>query len=104
MTYIDGKNEIKTDVQERFGDENYVKIYKIKLLAGRNIEQGDISKALLMLIRCVPVRSGLKPLQEAVGRSLNYGGNKMQIIRRNKRFLLPGITFTYNTTGHRNKY
>ena len=79
VTYIDGKNEIKTDVQERFGDENYIKIYKIKLLAGRNIEQGDISKALLINAMCARTL-GFKTPAEAVGRSLNYGGNKMQIV------------------------
>jgi len=37
-TYRDGKKEIKiADMAERFGDENYIKLYHIKLLAGRNL-------------------------------------------------------------------
>ncbi|MEJ0082509.1 MAG: hypothetical protein WDM78_16500 [Puia sp.] len=41
-TYKDGKKEIKiADMAEKFGDENYIRLYHIKLLAGRNLQPGD---------------------------------------------------------------
>ena len=48
-TYKDGKKEIKiANLGVKFGDENYIKVYHIKLLAGRNLQPGDISKAFLI--------------------------------------------------------
>jgi len=40
VIYKDGKKEIQTAVELKFGDENYVKLYRIKLLAGRNLRAG----------------------------------------------------------------
>jgi putative ABC transport system permease protein len=47
-TFRDGKKEIKMELAEKFGDENYIKVYNIKLLAGRNLQPNDISKAFLI--------------------------------------------------------
>ena len=47
-TYVDGKKEIKTSVELKFADENYIKLYKIKLLAGRNIREADTLKAFVI--------------------------------------------------------
>jgi len=44
MTFNDGKKEIQTDVRQKRGDTNYLKLYHIKLLAGRNVEQSDTVK------------------------------------------------------------
>ena len=44
MTFKDGKKEIETDVRFKTGDTNYLKLYHIKLLAGRNVEQSDSVK------------------------------------------------------------
>ncbi len=41
MKYKDGKKEIETDVRQKYGDTNYLKLYHIKLLAGRNIRASD---------------------------------------------------------------
>lgn len=79
VTYRTGKREITTDVQERFGDENYIKVYKIKLLAGRDLRPGDLSKAFLINAAYAKVL-GFKSPDEAVGNFLEYGGAKMEII------------------------
>ena len=39
--YKDGKKEIVTEVNLKYGDTNYLKLYHIKLLAGRNIKASD---------------------------------------------------------------
>ncbi|WP_153795855.1 FtsX-like permease family protein [Foetidibacter luteolus] len=41
MKYKDGKKEIETNVQMKMGDTNYIKLYGLKLLAGKNLEQTD---------------------------------------------------------------
>jgi len=47
-TYHDGKKEIHTELYHKAGDENYINLYKIKLIAGRNIRQSDTSKAMMV--------------------------------------------------------
>jgi putative ABC transport system permease protein len=79
VTYTDGKKEIKTSVQERFGDENYLGVYQIKLLAGRNLRPGDQSKAFLINATCARVLGFARP-EEAVGHYLNYNGQDWQIV------------------------
>jgi putative ABC transport system permease protein len=80
-TYKDGKKEIKTNVQQKFGDENYINLYKIKLLAGRNLQKGDTSKGLLINVTYAKTLGFNKPA-DAVGNMLSYNGNnkKMEII------------------------
>jgi len=41
MKYKDGKKELETDVRQKYGDTNYLKLYHIKLLAGRNVRASD---------------------------------------------------------------
>ncbi len=48
ILYVDGKNELKTDVQLRFGDANYLPLYNIKLLAGRNVTASDTIKEFVI--------------------------------------------------------
>jgi ABC-type antimicrobial peptide transport system permease subunit len=79
VIYTDGKKEVKTEVQERFGDENYIGVYKIKLLAGRNIRPGDRSKALLINATFAKALGFTSP-ESAVGHFLKYNDNDMQIV------------------------
>ncbi len=48
MKFIDGKKEIQTDVRQKSGDTNYLRLYHINILAGRNIEQSDTTKEYLV--------------------------------------------------------
>jgi hypothetical protein len=41
ITYENNKKQIKTDVQVKIGDSNYIKLYNIKLLAGANLTNND---------------------------------------------------------------
>jgi len=41
MTFKDGKKNIETDVRQKYGDTNYLKLYHIKMLAGRAVKQSD---------------------------------------------------------------
>jgi len=79
VTYTDGKKETTTEVQERFGDENYIGVYKIKLLAGRNLRPGDRSKGFLISATCAKALGFSSP-EAAIGHSLKYDEKDMQIV------------------------
>ncbi|QEC74459.1 ABC transporter permease [Mucilaginibacter ginsenosidivorax] len=80
-TFRDGKKEIKMELNEKYGDENYIKVYHIKLLAGRNLLPGDTSKAFL-INETYAHAIGFKNPADAVGKYIdNFNGDvKMQII------------------------
>jgi hypothetical protein len=80
-TFRDGKKEIKMELAEKFGDENYIKVYHIKLIAGRNLLPGDTSKAFL-INETYAHAIGFKNPADAVGKYIdNFNGDvKMQII------------------------
>jgi ABC-type antimicrobial peptide transport system permease subunit len=81
-SYKDGKKEIKIEnLGLKFGDENYIKVYHIKLLAGRNLMPGDTSKAFL-INNTLAKEIGFKDPHDAVGKVIsNFNGDKnMQII------------------------
>ncbi|MDN5289208.1 MAG: hypothetical protein JWR38_5482 [Mucilaginibacter sp.] len=79
VKYKDGKKEIRTDVQQKFADENYIKIYKIKLLAGRNLQTSDSAKAILINETYARVL-GFKNPTAAVGHMLDYNDKKKEIV------------------------
>ncbi|HVV56374.1 MAG TPA: ABC transporter permease [Mucilaginibacter sp.] len=81
-SYKDGKKEIKIeDLGEKFGDENYIKVYHIKLLAGRNLLPGDTSKAFL-INNTLAKQLGFKDPHDAVGKVISdfNGDTNMQIV------------------------
>jgi putative ABC transport system permease protein len=79
VTYKDGKKEIKTDMQQKYGDENYIKVYHIKLLAGRNLRQADSAKAIIINNTYAKVL-GFKNPSDAIGKVLDYNDKKSEII------------------------
>ncbi|MCR8556863.1 ABC transporter permease [Mucilaginibacter sp. BJC16-A38] len=79
LVYKDGKKEIKTEIERKFGDENYVKLYHIKLLAGRDLQKGDSASNLLVNETYVKVL-GFKHPADAVGISVTLNGKKAQVV------------------------
>jgi len=80
--YKDGKKEIKVEnLGLKFGDENYIKVYHIKLLAGRNLMPSDTSKAFL-INQTLAKQLGFKDPHDAVGKVIsNFNGDtNMQIV------------------------
>lgn len=75
-TYKDGKKEIKTEVEIKAGDENYIKLYQIKLLAGRDIQQTDTNRNIIINNTYAKIL-GFKEPANAIGKQLtNLNGNK----------------------------
>jgi len=80
-TYRDGKKEVKIELDEKYGDENYINVYHIKLLAGRNLRSSDSTSGFLINETYARLINPKHPL-EAVGTQINnFNGDKtMQVI------------------------
>ena len=79
IVYHNGKEEIRPNVQIRWGDTNYLKVYQIKLLAGRNIEQSDTIKEFI-INETYAKAMGLQSPEEALGKQLNFNGKNMPVV------------------------
>lgn len=81
MTYNDGKKQITTEeIVVKSGDENYIKVYQIKLLAGRNITEADTGKAIIINNTYAKLLGFTNP-HEAIGKQLNwFDGRNISII------------------------
>lgn len=77
VTYKDGKKEVKTELQLKKGDENYINVYKIKLLAGRNLRQGDTTRQMMINNTYARILGFQNP-REAVGK---FVGDKPKEMR-----------------------
>jgi putative ABC transport system permease protein len=79
VSYKDGKKEIKTDLEIKNADENYINVYKIKLLAGRNLRVGDTSNQMLINQTYARIIGFTDP-HRAVGKFIERNDKKAEII------------------------
>jgi len=75
ITYKDGKKEVKADVQLKRGDENYMKLYGIKLLAGRYLTESDTAGSLIINSTYARILGFTNP-QKALGIELPFNNKK----------------------------
>jgi putative ABC transport system permease protein len=75
VTYNDGKKEIKMDVHRRTVDENYIPMYGLKLVAGRNVINSDTAKEFI-INETYAKALGFKKPEQALGKMLIYSGGK----------------------------
>ena len=72
-TYNDGKKQITTnEVVIKVGDENYLKIYQLKLLAGRDLSKADSGK--IIINNTYAKLLGFTNPHDAIGKQLNWRG------------------------------
>jgi len=89
-TYNDGKKQTTTDeVIFKSGDETYLNIYQLKLLAGRNISQADTGKAIIINNTYAKLLGFTNP-GDAIGKQLKYGGG------RGRNVSIIGVVADYN--------
>jgi putative ABC transport system permease protein len=48
LSYNNGREDLKPNTQIRWGDPDFLKVYQIKLLAGRNVEESDSIKEFIV--------------------------------------------------------
>lgn len=80
VTYRDGKKEIRSELYNKSGDENFIKVYHIKLLGGRNITLADTATAMMVNENYAHL-IGFKNATDAIGRYVEFGKTeKRQIV------------------------
>ncbi|HYD20277.1 MAG TPA: ABC transporter permease, partial [Flavipsychrobacter sp.] len=66
-TYLDGTREIETNLQVKFADTNYIRLYQIKLLAGSNLPASD-SLRYVLINESYAKLLGFATAEEAIGK------------------------------------
>ncbi|MXV13984.1 ABC transporter permease [Hufsiella ginkgonis] len=79
FVYLDGKKEVSTDVQIKKGDENYTKIYQVRLLAGKFLGAADSTDKVLINATYAHVL-GFRDVTKAVGKSLKYNDRQNLVV------------------------
>ena len=74
-----GKKEAKVTIQFKYVDTNYVSLYKLPLLAGRNLEPTDTMRDLVINQTTVRALGFARP-QEAIGQFLRTGDKTYPIV------------------------
>lgn len=78
VVYMDGKKEVRTVLQLLRGDEDYLGLYDIKLLAGRKLRNDTIHEYVINdTYRNV---LGFKTPEEAIGKVLGQGESAVPIV------------------------
>lgn len=72
-------SDYKENVQLRWGDSNYLKLFKVKILAGRNVETSDTIKEFLVN-ETYAKALGFKRPQDALNKFLDFNGMKLPIV------------------------
>ena len=79
MKYKDGKKEIETDVQQKYADTGYIKLYGLKLLAGKNIQATDTVQSFIINETYAHILGFQKP-EQAVGKYLEWSSKQIPIV------------------------
>ncbi len=79
VKYRDGKKEVSTNVYFKYGDSNYMKLYQLKLLAGRAIQQSDTVKEWVINEAYAHILGFQDPAQ-AIGKYLDWDIKKVPIV------------------------
>jgi ABC-type antimicrobial peptide transport system permease subunit len=80
ISYNNGKEDVKVNVQIRWGDPDYIRLYKIRIIAGRNIHSGkNIEEALIN--ESYAKALGFADVRDALDKELTMGnGSKLPIV------------------------
>jgi len=78
VVYIDGKKEIRTDLELLFGDDHYLNLYGINLLAGRQLRNDTIREYIIN--DTYRKLLGFETPQEAIGKIIGQGKDAVPIV------------------------
>jgi ABC-type antimicrobial peptide transport system permease subunit len=73
------KKELQVQVQLRWGNPSYIDVYKIKLLAGRNVAASDTFREFLINDTYAKLLGFQNP-GDAIGKYLSFNNKQMQIV------------------------
>jgi putative ABC transport system permease protein len=70
FNYNDGKKDIARNMEMRYGDSNYIQVYRLQLLAGRNLRSSDTITEWVLNEKAVAA-FGFKHPQDILGVTIN---------------------------------
>jgi predicted permease len=79
ISYAGSPDADKENVQLRSGDSNYLKLFNIKLLAGRNVTGNDTVREILVN-ETYARRLGFASPEDALGKQLDFNNKKTPIV------------------------
>jgi len=74
--YRDGSKEIETDVHMKFGDTNYIRLFQLNLLAGKNLKQSDTVSEFIINETYAHILGFQQP-EQVIGKYVEGDDNKM---------------------------
>ena len=98
LKYNNGKNVITIDPHHKNVDENFIPMYGLKILAGRNITKSDTSKEYVVNESFVKA-IGIKSPKEAIGKMIDYYDSKGNPLK----LPIVGVIADYNFQSMHNK-
>lgn len=105
ISYIDGRKEVKENVQVRWGDENYLSVYNIKLVSGRNVVPFDSIHECLINENYAK-KLGFINVEKALNQQIEWGKTKYTIVgvmhdfhQHSTHGLIDPVVFRYGTGG-----
>lgn len=78
INYQDGQKNVEGSIDIKVGDSNYIHVYGIQLIAGRNIRESDTLSEML-INQTYANMLGFKNPEEAIGRNLNWNDRLIPI-------------------------
>ncbi|MEO5890548.1 MAG: FtsX-like permease family protein [Ferruginibacter sp.] len=79
LSYNNGKEELKPNTQIRWGDPNFIKVYEMKLLAGRNVLPSDSIKEFLVN-ESYAHAIGFLHAEDVLNKSLQWNGKSIPVV------------------------
>lgn len=79
ISFTKGNDEIKENVQVRWGDEHYLDVYQVKLIAGRNVTPVDSIRECVINEEYAK-RLGFKDPSQAVNQQLNWNNSLFTVV------------------------
>jgi putative ABC transport system permease protein len=74
MDFVDGKKEIREDIEVKLGDSNYFRLYNLRLLAGKSAPQSDTTNAVAINESYLHLL-GYQDPQKVIGMQIKWSGN-----------------------------
>jgi len=79
MKYKDGKKNIESDVQMKMIDTNYLRLYKMKLLAGSNLPYSDTARSMIINETYSKIL-GFRHPQEVIGKNIEWDNRQLPVV------------------------
>jgi len=79
MKYSSGSTNLELDVSAKIGDENFIPLYGLRFLAGRNFIPGGDTLREIVINQTFAATLGFRQAADAVGAVLDFNGEKCPV-------------------------